>query len=224
MFYSLASFNRPLQVNTNDVITIGSDTFLQEFLMTPTWNDSNSNPIWNKFLMKINPEDDSNTRALSLKLSSDSETCYYSPCPGFDLEKTPCSSWLSWHLLTTASGQAVQILKILPGTNLNDPRLETLLTCPFRDSHVPRLDSLPRRDFRKRNYNRSDSPPPRRRRYQYNDQEAETNKPFHPQQMQYYNPPQMTTPFAAPTFYNPSMAIPPNSMPQLMYPMPQTKQ
>lgn len=192
--------------------------------MTPTWDDSNSNPIWNKFLMKVQPEDESNTRALSLKLSSDSDTCFYSPCPGFNLERTPCCSWLSWHLLTTASGQVVQILKILPGTNLNDPRLETLLTCPFRDTHIPRLDSLPRRDFRKRNRNRPDSSPPRRRRYQHNDQEVALNKPLNLQQMQYYTQPPMGNPFTTPPFYNPSMAIPPNSMSHLMYPIPQTKQ
>jgi len=202
------------------VISIGNDSFLPEFLIAPTWNDSN--PIWNKFLMKINPEDESNTRALSLRLTNDNDTFFYSPCMGFDLEKTPCTSWLSWHLLTTASGQVVQILKINPGTNLNDPKLDTSLVCPFRDFHVPRIDSLPRKDFRKRNFNRnrSNSPPIRRRRY---DQDPESGRnTTAPQALQYYTPPQMGPQFV-PNFFSHPMAachFPTNPIPQMMYPLP----
>ena len=95
--------------------------------------------------MKIEPVNQSKTRALGIKLMGDMETCYYTPCPGFDLDQTSCAEWLSWHLLTTNSSQLVQVLKVKSGINLNDPRLDRTIRGLFRNHHIPRIDSLVRR-------------------------------------------------------------------------------
>lgn len=139
--------NRPLCLDTDDVITIGQETYLQSFILMATWPEQNpQNPLWNKFLCRVSPENESQTRAIGIKLQSNSDTIYYAPCMGFDVEKTPCGEWLSWQLLTTCSTHAVQLLKVKSGTNLNDPKLVRVLSGPFRNAHLPRLDSLPRRD------------------------------------------------------------------------------
>ena len=228
---------RPLSIDTKNVITIGSDSYLPEYLLLPTWSEFNSNPLWNKFVMKVKPEDESNTRALSLKLQTNLETAFYSPCPGFDITSSPCAEWLSWHLLTTASSQIVQILKIKAGTNLNDPKLPTSLDGPFKDNHIPRLDSLPRRDYRKRPYNQNRSNSPKRQRGQDRSNDQRDNRDdqnINYQQNQTYQtqPNQQPQIYQQPTL-NPQMtsqyypiALPapmanqfqPGNIPQLMYP------
>jgi len=68
---------------------------------------------------------------------------YYVPCHGFDLTG-PLTEWLSWDLLTTADGQLAQILKVREGTNISDPTLKTMISCPFKNTHLPKMNSLPR--------------------------------------------------------------------------------
>jgi len=164
-------------LDTNDVITIGQDTFLQGFVLMATWPEhSPQNPFWNKFLCRVSPENESQTRAIGLKLQSNSDTIFYAPCMGFDIEKTPCKDWVSWQLLT-CSTQAVQLLKVKQGTNLNDPKLIRILSCPFRNAHLPRLDSLPRRDsWRKNNVYQGrtySTYSQKRQRVEHNEQDGE---------------------------------------------------
>jgi len=137
----LSKNTRPICINTDKVINIGSNTFLRDFLILPSWTDSS--PIWNKFVLLINPEDESDTKTLPIRLTSESEMDYYVPCHGFDLTG-PLADWLSWDLLTTADGQLAQILKVKEGTNISDPTLNTVISCPFKNSHLPKMNSLPR--------------------------------------------------------------------------------
>ena len=96
--------------------------------------------------MKIIPEDESETRALPLRLKTDGDLIYFVPCIGFDLDETSIGEWTKWDLLTTSEGTLIQILKLKDGLNITDPKYSTIIKSNFKNNQLPKMNSLPRQN------------------------------------------------------------------------------
>lgn len=101
-------------------------TFIMDFIQTPSFLPRQARPVWQKCFMKIHWESPNNPPTDWYKLDlGDDGILIYMPIPCFDLNQDPCANWLHWSELTPHHGDNIRALALSPGVDINDPELET---------------------------------------------------------------------------------------------------
>ena len=122
---------------------IGGYTHLTDFIQIPIWEIDTSGNVHaksGKIYQRIIPTEPEKLPKYTIKrrLTVESEDMYYHPAIPFDLEKStcPCKTWLSWEFVhipnegcTNPKGEMVLLIRIKPGTDIQDIDLATTKLC-----------------------------------------------------------------------------------------------
>ena len=120
-------------IDKNNKITINGDTFLLDYIRVKMIRF----PGW-RYMIQVQPFDGLNIPDFSLRFGEHSNTYYYVPCIGFDINNSEWQNLLTWKRVPRTDGQIIEMLSMPNGISLHtlDSILPNFIQSKFRISHA----------------------------------------------------------------------------------------